>query len=640
MRRQSKNWTTLRMLASRGAGMWAALMLALLSLLMIVNNFHIISFHFRQSPFARDLDGSLIITTMQKGWGEITSEEKSEAQTLEEETQDALNLDGQNLDIENLELQINNDEVRQALLDHEVEAEVEVRPPPRQVRRDEDETHRMRRVEDIPRRIQHEDEPRRIPRDDDEPLRFREDDPHRMIHEDDPRRLQREEISEDKPHHDRSLREPPPTQILVKDNRTRAAPVLYLDTSLPPDHPCQGFTFPPPPADKKRTGPRPCPVCYLPVDQAIKAMPPGPTRTPVLKHLTYIREPEIADVLSTGSGSEFGGHPTLEDRAQSYTIRENMAVHCGFVKGSDPGVGTGYDISEEDRAEMHKCGGVVVGSAIFGNYDDIQQPANISAEAKANVCFFMFIDEETGRALLTNADLRSTRKIGLWRLVVVKNLPYTDARRTGKIPKLLIHRLFPNARYSLWVDGKLQLVVDPYQILERFLWRTNDTIAISRHYKRFDVFVEAEANKAAGKYDNATIDAQVDFYRSEGMTPYSEEKLPITSDVPEGCVIIREHTPLSNLFGCLWFNEVDRFTSRDQISFGIVRDKMMAQVPWRINMFLDCERRNFVVQGYHRDVLEQKMQQQAGGTAKDPKSDSISTQHRLSRSRRLRSRSL
>lgn len=65
----------------------------------------------------------------------------------------------------------------------------------------------------------------------------------------------------------------------------------------------------------------------------------------------------------------------------------------------------------------------------------------------------------------------------------------------------------------------------------RFLWRENVTFAISRHYKRFDVFVEAEANKAAGKYANASIDFQVDFYKKEGLTPYSTAKLPITSGI-------------------------------------------------------------------------------------------------------------
>lgn len=168
----------------------------------------------------------------------------------------------------------------------------------------------------------------------------------------------------------------------------------------------------------------------------------------------------------------------------------------------------------------------------------------------------------------------------------------------------MLHRIFPNSKFSLWVDGKLELVVDPYQILERFLWRKNATFAISRHYKRFDVIEEAEANKAAGKYENASIDFQIDFYKGEGLTPYTEAKLPITSDVPEGCVIIREHIPVTNLFTCLWFNEVDRFTSRDQLSFSTVRDKIMSKVKWGVDMFLDCERRNFVVQTYHRDVLE------------------------------------
>jgi hypothetical protein len=98
-----------------------------------------------------------------------------------------------------------------------------------------------------------------------------------------------------------------------------------------------------------------------------------------------------------------------------------------------------------------------------------------------------------------------------------------------QIPKLLLHRLFPNVRFSVWIDAKLELIADPYLLLERFLWRKNATFAISRHYKRFDVFEEAEANKAAGKYDNASIDYQIEFYRNEGLSHYSPAKFPITS---------------------------------------------------------------------------------------------------------------
>ncbi|CAN6465288.1 unnamed protein product [Victoria cruziana] len=372
-------------------------------------------------------------------------------------------------------------------------------------------------------------------------------------------------------------------------------------------HPCARFVIPPPPPpDRRRIGPRPCPVCYLPVEQAKSLMPVTASTSPVVKDLTYIVQEENLVQNNSAAGSPFGGYPSLAERDDTYNLKESMTIHCGFVRGNKPGSNTGFDINGDDLLEMEQCDGIVVASAVFGNYDEIQQPRNISDVAKRDVCFFMFVDEETMSFINKTNALDSTRRLGLWRVVLVNNLPYTDARRTGKVPKLLLHRLFPNVRFSIWIDGKLELVKDPYQILERFLWRTNATFAISRHYRRFDVFVEAEANKAAGKYDNASIDAQIEFYKKEGLTPYSSVKLPITSDVPEGCVIIREHIPITNLFTCLWFNEVDRFTSRDQLSFSTVRDKIMSKVNWGINMFLDCERRNFVIQAYHRDVLEQR----------------------------------
>ncbi|KAL4341866.1 hypothetical protein GQ457_08G006930 [Hibiscus cannabinus] len=380
---------------------------------------------------------------------------------------------------------------------------------------------------------------------------------------------------------------------------------FQVSASKGANHPCANFTFPPPPPPNlRRIGPRPCPVCYLPVDQAIASMPPSfPSESPVLQNLTYVHDENPIKTEPHG-GSDFGGYPSLKQRNDSFDIKESMTVHCGFVKGSKPGHQTGFDFDERDLEELQQFHEIIVASAIFGNYDVIQQPMNISEEAMQNVPFYMFIDEETEAYMKNRSMLNDSKRVGLWRIFVIHNVPYSDARRNGKVPKLLLHRIFPNVRYSIWIDGKLQLVVDPYQILERFLWRHNANFAISRHYRRFDVFVEAEANKAAGKYDNSSIDAQVDFYKEEGLTPYSEAKLPITSDVPEGCVLIKEHIPITNLFTCLWFNEVDRFTSRDQLSFGMVRDKIMAKVDWHINMFLDCERRNFVIQAYHRDLLE------------------------------------
>lgn len=71
--------------------------------------------------------------------------------------------------------------------------------------------------------------------------------------------------------------------------------------------------------------------------------------------------------------------------------------------------------------------------SLSGAFDDINQPTNISEHAKKTVCFYMFVDEETEVYLKENGFLDSSRKVGLWRIVVIHNPPYEDGRRTGKV---------------------------------------------------------------------------------------------------------------------------------------------------------------------------------------------------------------
>lgn len=71
----------------------------------------------------------------------------------------------------------------------------------------------------------------------------------------------------------------------------------------------------------------------------------------------------------------------------------------------------------------------------------------ISEYSKTLVCFVMFLDGETLSKLFSEGNVLDERgHMGLWRIVVVKDLPYEDMRRTGKVPKLLAHRLFPSSR--------------------------------------------------------------------------------------------------------------------------------------------------------------------------------------------------
>lgn len=71
-----------------------------------------------------------------------------------------------------------------------------------------------------------------------------------------------------------------------------------------------------------------CPVCYVPVEQAVSSMPRFPSESPVLHHLTYFHE-ENPTKSERHGGSDFGGYPSLKQRNDSFNIEDSMTVHCG-----------------------------------------------------------------------------------------------------------------------------------------------------------------------------------------------------------------------------------------------------------------------------------------------------------------------
>ncbi|KAM7278362.1 hypothetical protein ACFE04_005496 [Oxalis oulophora] len=323
----------------------------------------------------------------------------------------------------------------------------------------------------------------------------------------------------------------------------------------------------------------PIPVAKSPEEVVI---PKGQTPDEVLENLTYITEAEYVN-----SGSKlvplFGGNQSWSQREESFKLKPNMKVHCGFLQNG------GADMDPVDVKYVQKCK-FVVASGIFDGYDVPHQPANISQRSKELFCFLMVVDEVSLDFIQTNVTVREDHDggkwVGFWRLILLKNAPYDEPRRNGKVPKIITHRLFPQAHYSIWIDGKMELVVDPLLVLERYLWRGKHTFAIAQHKHSRSIYEEADANKRRKRYARPLIDLHMKVYYSEGMQPWSWTKSTI-SDVPEGAVIIREHTALTNLFSCLWFNEVNLFTPRDQLSFGYVVYRLKGA--FKFFMFPNCE---------------------------------------------------
>ena len=54
-------------------------------------------------------------------------------------------------------------------------------------------------------------------------------------------------------------------------------------------------------------------------------------------------------------------------------------------------------------------------------------------EALLDMCFVMFVDRKTLDAEFTRNSSIEGRRLGIWRLVVVEHLPYTDMRLSGVV---------------------------------------------------------------------------------------------------------------------------------------------------------------------------------------------------------------
>lgn len=129
--------------------------------------------------------------------------------------------------------------------------------------------------------------------------------------------------------------------------------------------------------------------------------------------------------------------------------------------------------------------------------------------------------------------------------------------------KMHPHVLFPDYRYSIYLDGNLRICTDMTEFLNRL---SPYGISCFRHSLRNDVYQEAEACSRTGKGDPAEIAEHVAHLRAEGM--------------PEGyglalcSVLVRDHeAPGYEAMMDLWWNEFCSHSKRDQISFPYVMYK-------------------------------------------------------------------
>lgn len=297
--------------------------------------------------------------------------------------------------------------------------------------------------------------------------------------------------------------------------------LLYESYRLTPSH---SSTLPPPSfanfGDLSRAADSPRKSCLKFLDpeklQNLE-LPEIPETNISIKEVVYRSslhhiEDDIPTHTESSRFNSFTGYQTLTERDESFKTKESVTVHCGFYDENG-----GFRVSAADKEYMRYCK-VVVATCAFGGGDDLHQPIGMTENSFRKVCYVAFWDEVTRAAQEEEGNMiGEDNKIGLWRIILVSDLPFSDQRLNGKIPKLISHRLFPMARYSIWVDSKSQFRRDPLGVLEALLWRSNSSLALSEHGARSSLYDEAKAIVKKHKATPEEVKVQLDQYRQDGI---------------------------------------------------------------------------------------------------------------------------
>jgi len=185
---------------------------------------------------------------------------------------------------------------------------------------------------------------------------------------------------------------------------------------------------------------------------------------------------------------------------------------------------------------------LVVYTAITKGYDELKEP-----KIPAGIDYVCFTDDQ----LSSN----------IWKFNSIDLPNISDSTRKARYLKLHPHLFFPNHRWSIWVDGSLSINGN-LSILQKEV-SLFSKIGVYEHAKR-DCIYQAAANCIDKNKDNPEIiNRQMNHYQSLGY--------PANNGLVSSGVLVRMHHDSRVIkFMEAWWNEIKRFSRRDQLSFNYV----------------------------------------------------------------------
>jgi hypothetical protein len=189
---------------------------------------------------------------------------------------------------------------------------------------------------------------------------------------------------------------------------------------------------------------------------------------------------------------------------------------------------------------------IIVYSCITGGMDSLKPVKN-----EPGFRYFMFTDSKFKDSLG-------------WEIISIKS---DNHRKIARYYKHNPHLLFPDAEYSIWLDGThwpYQSLVPLIDILQ------NNVIAASRHGERNLVQEEAKICSQLQLDSKEVIDEQVKNYLKDGF----QDK----HGLYETSYLIRRHSPQMIKLQEFWWQQQQNFSIRDQISLPYCLWKLDLQI--------------------------------------------------------------
>lgn len=187
---------------------------------------------------------------------------------------------------------------------------------------------------------------------------------------------------------------------------------------------------------------------------------------------------------------------------------------------------------------------IAIITAISGNRDRLSVPSIVHDNAD----YFAFLDNPT------------EDKIGPWvqkKIYDFTNDSRFENRRKAKPYKIMPELFIPGYDYYFWVDATHDVVINPQVIIDEHL--KDACIGVFKHNQRSCAYDEA-MEIIRLDYDHVNnVTSQIKEYQKVGFpTGYGLFELPVS---------VRKNCFETTKFNLMWWEQICKYSSRDQISF-------------------------------------------------------------------------